>query len=47
MVKVDFKKNYGADFEILQNAKPVSVLLAKGSQIKVENKKTIRYEYQS
>lgn len=47
MIKVDFERNYGSDFEILQNAKPVSVLLAKGSEIKVENKKTLRYEYQS
>ncbi|MEN2400222.1 DUF2071 domain-containing protein [Flavobacterium sp. MC2016-06] len=47
MIKVDFQKNYGADFAVLQNAKPVSVFLAKGSKIKVENKKTIRHEYQS
>ena len=44
MLKVDFKRNYGADFEVLQSAKPVSVFLAKGSEIKVENKRTIRYE---
>ncbi|MES2240950.1 MAG: DUF2071 domain-containing protein [Bacteroidota bacterium] len=46
MLKVDFQKNYGADFSVLQNAKPISVFLAKGSNIKVENKKTIRHEYQ-
>ncbi len=39
---VDFKRNYGADFEVLQNAKPISVFLAKGSNVTVENKKTIR-----
>jgi uncharacterized protein len=44
MLKVDFKRNYGDDFAILQNTKPLSVFLAKGSKIKVENKKTIRYE---
>ncbi|MBP4139328.1 YqjF family protein [Flavobacterium geliluteum] len=44
MLKVDFKRNYGSDFEILQNTKPLSVLLAKGSKTKVENKKTKRYE---
>ncbi|MEO7976269.1 DUF2071 domain-containing protein [Flavobacterium sp.] len=44
MIKVDFKRNYGNDFDVLQNAKPISVILAKGSKIKVENKKTIRYE---
>lgn len=44
MLKVDFLRNYGDDFAVLQNAKPVSVLLAKGSKIKVENKKTLRHE---
>ena len=46
MLKVDFEKNYGTDFTVLQNLKPFSVFLAKGSDIKVENKKTLRHEYQ-
>ncbi|WP_281231800.1 YqjF family protein [Flavobacterium gelatinilyticum] len=46
MLHVDFGKNYGEDFTVLQNQKPVSVFLAKGSEIKVENKKTLRHEYQ-
>ncbi|KFF05322.1 YqjF family protein [Flavobacterium reichenbachii] len=46
MLKVDFGQNYGNDFAVLQNAVPVSVLFAKGSKIKVENKKTLRHEYQ-
>ncbi|PKB17345.1 YqjF family protein [Flavobacterium sp. 5] len=47
MLKVDFQKNYGDDFAVLQNAKPISVFLANGSKIKVENKKTIHHEHQS
>lgn len=41
---VDFTRNYGTDFSVLQNAKPSSVFLAKGSAVTVENKKTITHE---
>lgn len=39
-IDVDFKATYGKEFEFLENQKPVSVLLAIGSEISVENKKT-------
>ncbi|MBC7523146.1 MAG: DUF2071 domain-containing protein [Flavobacterium sp.] len=38
---VDFKSIYGKDFEILQNIKPTSILLALGSKITIEGKKII------
>lgn len=34
-IKVDFATVYGKDFEILNNLKPVSVMLAEGSEIQV------------
>jgi uncharacterized protein YqjF (DUF2071 family) len=34
-IKVDFASVYGHDFEILNNLKPVSVMLAEGSEIQV------------
>ena len=40
-LEVDFKLNYGTDFEILNQLQPISVFLAEGSEITVENKKTI------
>jgi uncharacterized protein YqjF (DUF2071 family) len=40
-VDVDFKAVYGSDFEMLNNSKPTSVILAEGSKITVENKKSI------
>ena len=40
-IEVDFKLNYGSDFELLNHLQPVSVLLAEGSKITVKNKKTI------
>jgi len=41
-VDVDFGKNYGTDFEFLQNQKPTSVFLAKGSKIGVKNKRKLQ-----
>ena len=40
-INIDFGLNYGADFAFLNNEKPVSVMLAKGSVITVENKRKI------
>lgn len=40
-VDIDFEKTYGTDFGFLQNQKPNSVFLAKGSKITVENKRKI------
>lgn len=40
-IDVDFKKNYGRDFEFLQTKNPISVFLAKGSIIKVKNKRKL------
>jgi len=40
-IDVDFKLNYGEEFEILNQAIPKSVMLAEGSTISVENKKEI------
>ena len=39
-IDVDFKATYGKEFEFLENQKPVSVLLAIGSEISIKNKKT-------
>lgn len=41
-IKVDFGLVYGNDFEFLNNQKPESVMLAEGSEITVEGKRTIR-----
>jgi uncharacterized protein len=40
-IEVDFKLNYGSDFEVLNQLQPVSVFLAEGSRTTVKNKKTI------
>jgi uncharacterized protein len=40
-VKVDFGATYGADFDFLSQADPVSVMLAEGSLITVEGKNTL------
>ena len=42
-VSVDFEANYGLDFCFLNNKKPDSVMLLEGSEISVENKKTIKF----
>ncbi len=41
-IKVDFKAVYGEEFEFLNELHPTSVLLAEGSEITVEGKKTIK-----
>jgi uncharacterized protein len=41
-IDVDFGKVYGQRFSFLNSVQPVSVMLAEGSEITVENKKTIR-----
>ena len=41
-VKVDFGKTYGDNFAFLANQAPTSVLLAKGSAITVEGKRTVK-----
>lgn len=38
---IDFKANYGESFEFLTNQKPVSIILAEGSEITVEGKKSL------
>lgn len=40
-IKVDFKENYGTDFTFLNNAKPISVMLAEGSEIEVHTKRSL------
>lgn len=40
-IMVDFKAVYGDDFSELTNLEPTSVMLAEGSEITVENKRTI------
>ncbi len=39
--EIDFKLNYGQDFEILNERQPTSVLLAEGSEITFESKKRL------
>jgi len=41
-IKVDFGLVYGSDFECLNELKPESVMLAEGSEITVEGKRTIK-----
>lgn len=41
-VDVDFEKTYGNEFTFLNDIKPTSVILAKGSDISVENKKELK-----
>lgn len=40
-INVDFEATYGKGFSFLQNLKPKTVFLAIGSEITVENKKTL------
>jgi len=40
-IHVDFGKVYGKEFQFLSEQKPNSVMLAEGSEITVENKRTI------
>ena len=41
-IEVDFAAVYGSEFDFLSDQKPDTVMLAEGSEISVENKKTIR-----
>ena len=41
-IRADFARNYGADFGFMNNLVPASVMLAEGSAITVESKRTIR-----
>lgn len=41
-IDVDFKNVYGKNFSFLQNFKPTSTFLARGSKITIEGKKTIQ-----
>lgn len=41
-INVDFGLTYGAEFTFLNELQPVSVMLAEGSEITVENKRKIR-----
>jgi len=41
VVNVDFGMTYGDDFEFLNHKKPISVMLAEGSEISVGNKRII------
>ena len=41
-IKIDFESLYGEKFGFLNSIKPNSVMLAEGSEITVENKKTIK-----
>ncbi len=37
-LNIDFEHNYGSDFKCLNQQKPISIQLAKGSKVTVENK---------
>jgi hypothetical protein len=41
-IKVDFEMVYGTEFEFLNHITPASVMLAEGSEITVEGKKTLK-----
>jgi uncharacterized protein YqjF (DUF2071 family) len=41
-INVDFGVVYGSTFEFLNSIRPISVMLAEGSEITVENKRVIR-----
>lgn len=41
-IDIDFKENYGNEFEFLENTVPTSIFLAKGSAIKVKNKRKLK-----
>ena len=42
-IQIDFKENFGTDFEFLQNQKPHSILLAEGSEIEVKTKTKLNF----
>jgi len=41
-LEIDFQKVYGNDFECLNHQKPISVMLAEGSEIEVKTKKYLK-----
>lgn len=41
-LEIDFKEMYGNDFECLNHQKPISVMLAEGSEVEVQTKKYIK-----
>jgi len=41
-IDIDFRTVYGKEFEVLNSANPVSVMLVEGSEITVERKNTIK-----
>ncbi|WP_432413030.1 YqjF family protein [Rasiella sp. SM2506] len=41
-IKADFAREYGENFRFLNDAEPISVMLAEGSSITIEGKSTIR-----
>lgn len=41
-INVDFESTYSKTFEFLQHQMPLSVLLARGSEVSVENKRILR-----
>lgn len=41
-IKIDFEKNYGNNFSVLNHEEPYSVMLAEGSEIEVHTKKQLR-----
>ena len=40
-INVDFELNYGKNFKFLNHKQPISILLTNGSEVSVENKKSI------
>lgn len=46
-LEIDFKALYGKDFECLNHQKPISVMLAEGSEIEVKTKKYLKSEVKS
>ncbi len=42
IISVDFSLTYGPEFSFLNNRQPISVMLAEGSEITVENKSVIK-----
>lgn len=40
-LNIDFTANYGKEFEFLKNEKPSSIIFAIGSEVSIENKKSI------
>lgn len=41
-LEIDFSANYGKEFEFLKDQKPSSIIFALGSEVSIENKRTIQ-----